>query len=682
MYPISDPLFDPSNAVLLCDAPNCRAKAYHQRCHFVPVFSIPRGPWICLLCQYEESLERRGTKKSQQVGMQEAPQRKVLGPIIHDDSEFLNKFDREAAYLKAEAISEELSRLTKSLEHSMSNIRSAEHTITFYTNTERLRKELVSSFPRISSEFVHAKIKYSHNKFKVRQQLLSLQHYISELPPRPEPRFDVEKNIQTDAEPSSDAHDKTESSRSCATNTLCCVCYGESTPQNNIFLCGGINCKRAFHMDCLRPKLTLYDFTNHRKDWLCPFCSKLSELVLYVQQAHCGGHGYDVSWERADHVFPEARMEYQAALLLKERKAPIEVLFGESLELMACIDDNALSRVSDADDGDEDFCSDDSDEISSGDESASSNGSSLPMTERGRQERAKGELAYLSGAEDVSTVSEFEESSTSKSTVFGRRKKRKTRICQTTTENVSNGLQKTFQKGNFEDAGEFDLRNIVQGKRKRSVVDYKKLNADLFGDSIDVQSENTTDNDANESGNYHLPDDGDSASYTSSSSADTAKGRPDMSFKGLDRTTKCDKSLKAAEPSRERSSRSMRKKPLVNYRVLAGVIPSEDGSEKSDQVRECVQKRKREEVKEDKNRRESKSKKPKKDDYAALQEVNDSETGKNFAKRVPKNMRLDKSKQEFKEKSKSFCTCKRSKCLKLYCICFSNERYVFDANPH
>jgi hypothetical protein len=95
-----------------------------------------------------------------------------------------------------------------------------------------------------------------------------------------------------------------------------------------------------------------------------------------------------------------------------------------------------------------------------------------------------------------------------------------------------------------------------------------------------------------------------------------------------------------------------------------------------------VQKRKREEVKEDKKRRESKSKKQQKDDYAALQEVNDSENGEIFSKRVPKNMRPDKSKQEFKEKSKSFCTCKRSKCLKLYCICFSNERYVFDANPH
>jgi hypothetical protein len=92
-------------------------------------------------------LERRGTKKSQQVGMQEVPRRKVLGPVIDDDTEFLNKFDHEAASLKAEAISEELSHLTKSLEHSMSNIRSAEHTITFYTNTERLRKELVSSFP-------------------------------------------------------------------------------------------------------------------------------------------------------------------------------------------------------------------------------------------------------------------------------------------------------------------------------------------------------------------------------------------------------------------------------------------------------------------------------------------------------------------------------------------------------
>lgn len=681
MYPISDPLYDPSNAVLLCDAPHCRAKAYHQRCHFVPVFSIPRGPWVCLLCKYEESLDSRGSKKSQQIWIgQEAPQSKVLGPIIDDDTELLNKFDREAASLKADAISEELSRLTKSLEHSMSNIRSAEHTITFYTNTERLRKELLSCFPRISSEFVHAKVKYSHSKFKIRQQLLSLQHYISDPPSRPEPRFKVGENIQTEAEPSSDPNiilrkrknlglqDKTERSSSCVANTVCCVCYGESMLQNKMFLCSGVNCERAFHNNCLRPKPSLSDFKNRSKNWLCPFCSKLSELILYVQQAYSGGHGCDVSWERAENVFPKARMEYQAALLLKERKAPIEALFGESFELKACIDENhTLSRDSDADDGDEDFSSDDSDDISSSSESASSYGS-LHMTERGKQEMAKKELAYLSGAEDVSAVSEFG-TSTSKSSVSGRRKKRKTRTCQK----------------DVEDAGKFDLRNIIHGKRKRSMVDYKKLNADLFGDSIDLQAENTTDDDAEESANHYFPDDGDSESCTRHSSADNAKGHPDMSFKGLDRNKKCDKTLKTSDPAMEKPSRSMRRKPLINYRVLAGVIPSEEESESSNQGRECVtsvQKRSRQEGTDKKIMRASISKNQRKDVYSALHEINDNEAGKIFAKRVQKSMGAEKTKQEFKEKRKSFCTCKRSKCLKLYCICFSNERYVFDAYFH
>lgn len=665
MYPISDPLYDPSNAVLLCDAPYCRAKAYHQRCHFVPVFSIPRGPWVCLLCKYEESLDSRGSKKRQQIWIeQEAPQSKVLGPIKDDDTELLNKFDREAASLKADAIFEELSRLTKSLEHSMSNIRSAEHTITFYTNTERLRKELVSCFPRISSEFVHAKVKYSHSKFKIRQQLLSLQHYISDPPSRPEPRLKVEDNIQTEAEPISDPNiilrkrknlglqGKTESSSSCVTNTVCCVCYGESMLQNKMLSCNGVNCQREFHMNCLRPKPSLSELKNRSKNWLCPFCSKLSELILYVQQAYSGGHRCDVLWEKAENVFPEARMECQAALLLKERKAPIEALFGESFELKACIDENhTLSRESDADDVDEDFSSDDSDDISSSSESASSHGS-LHMTKRGRQEMAKKELAYLSGAEDVSAVSEFG-TSTSKSTASGRRKKRKTRTCQ---------------KG-VEDAGKFDLRNIVHGKRKRSMVDYKKLNADLFGDSIDVQAENTTDDDAEESANHNFSDDGDSDSCTSLSSADYAKGHPDMPFKELHRNIKCDKTLTPSDAVMEKPSRSMRRKPLINYRVLAGVVPSED-----DQSRQ--------EVTEKKYRRASIGKNQRKDDYSALQEINDKEEGENFAKRVPKVMGAEKNKQEFKEKRKSFCTCKRSKCLKLYCICFSNGRYVFDAYLH
>ncbi|KAL3816471.1 hypothetical protein ACHAXA_009896 [Cyclostephanos tholiformis] len=65
--------YDPGNALILCDGPaHAKARkrgndgkgqsreeyrcdrAYHQRCHFVPVLSIPRGPWRCLICRYRD----------------------------------------------------------------------------------------------------------------------------------------------------------------------------------------------------------------------------------------------------------------------------------------------------------------------------------------------------------------------------------------------------------------------------------------------------------------------------------------------------------------------------------------------------------------------------------------------------------------------------------------------------
>jgi hypothetical protein len=77
-------LYDPGNALILCDGPaHARAgkrgnngkgksneeyrcdRAYHQRCHFVPVLSIPRGPWRCLICKYrdEEYMKKQASRK-------------------------------------------------------------------------------------------------------------------------------------------------------------------------------------------------------------------------------------------------------------------------------------------------------------------------------------------------------------------------------------------------------------------------------------------------------------------------------------------------------------------------------------------------------------------------------------------------------------------------------------------
>ena len=40
-------LYDPQNGILICDSPGCN-RAYHQRCHFIPVLSIPKGRLLFL----------------------------------------------------------------------------------------------------------------------------------------------------------------------------------------------------------------------------------------------------------------------------------------------------------------------------------------------------------------------------------------------------------------------------------------------------------------------------------------------------------------------------------------------------------------------------------------------------------------------------------------------------------
>ena len=72
---------NPGNALILCDGPVHAGKrhndnsdnseeyqcerAYHQQCHFIPVLSIPRGPWRCLICRYrdEEYLKEKAARK-------------------------------------------------------------------------------------------------------------------------------------------------------------------------------------------------------------------------------------------------------------------------------------------------------------------------------------------------------------------------------------------------------------------------------------------------------------------------------------------------------------------------------------------------------------------------------------------------------------------------------------------
>jgi hypothetical protein len=55
---------------------------------------------------------------------------------------------------------------------------------------------------------------------------------------------------------------------------VCWTCHGtDASDENDMLLCDGVGCCRAFHMKCLEPKLTLDDVHKSDDDnWFCPLC--------------------------------------------------------------------------------------------------------------------------------------------------------------------------------------------------------------------------------------------------------------------------------------------------------------------------------------------------------------------------------------------------------------------------
>jgi len=197
---------NPGNALILCDGPahangkrfdgsdeeyKCD-RAYHQQCHFIPVLSIPRGPWRCLICRYRDEvyLKEKADRKSNNGQMkQEEEEENValtdaeLNAIfrcmpVHSSSEggaddiasgmkaeqvasatmndknkpaadeciitnLEKKFEFITADLKSSTLHAELTTRSRSLiKSSLSTIRNAEHSLRTFTETSRARKAL------------------------------------------------------------------------------------------------------------------------------------------------------------------------------------------------------------------------------------------------------------------------------------------------------------------------------------------------------------------------------------------------------------------------------------------------------------------------------------------------------------------------------------------------------------
>jgi hypothetical protein len=289
----------------------------------------------------------------------------------------------------------------------------------------------------------------------------------------------------------------------------CCVCHqGTATDDNDLILCDGGACYRAYHMKCCKPEITAEDLEDENDDWFCPICSCLADLLLLIQGEYMGDEweqrryglqldGKDTtgsvkSWDAVDDVFPESEWEYETACLLKEGKCntATKQLLAQVLGL------DSLPVDEDHDDVEEDAHFDPSafdaerrrarealeQEEADEDSSHSSQATLADMADVCvEMEIGKDELAALSEQDD-----EDDDSSEQESESGSREKVRRSRRIRKhdSTNASSDG-----------DPGRFDESNIVEGKRGRKPVDYKKLNEAIFGDLPDTEAAKIDDTD-------------------------------------------------------------------------------------------------------------------------------------------------------------------------------------------
>ena len=533
-------LYDPNNALLICDGPGCN-RSYHQRCHFVPVFCLPRGNWYCLICQFKQKLlMKNGIKKK---GMKEnlkklnsptnvddetneeicslskpltAEELDTLFPIprldnqslddnIHsqlkEDSEISiqDRFEFQSGPLKASILNTEVKRRIKAvIDGALGSIRLEEHTVRGYTETARAKKSLLANFEttkRLPQQLVQGVDRMAHNKMRLRSLMLSMDSAIRNKNDRKmiedwffkkkhestinqdglnndidkmdwdllqsklfcgkvrrnEPRFDIadyDGDIEDEGE--TDDEDPTEKIK-------CSVCFsGQVQPDNDVVMCDGERCFRAFHMKCCDPIVTqkMLD-EDEGGTWFCPYCCALANSMHYTQLEYFGDEMDDDmsdndstrSWDEAQDVFTEASVELSSARLWKRGKRDetsdkyLSSLLGLNISLTN--DDSSQSESDDESD-----CSFSiSDEEGDPSLSESSSDSSLSGYQSVSWEVDKDEIDALTSSSCEGEISDKND---------GERR-----------------LRSRPQNGK-KDIGKIDRDNILRGKRNRSKVDYQR----------------------------------------------------------------------------------------------------------------------------------------------------------------------------------------------------------------
>eukprot|EP00986_Skeletonema_menzelii_P009858 scaffold4599_cov138-Skeletonema_menzelii.AAC.4 len=612
---------NPRNGLILCDGPAHAGKrrgsssngqqlyrcerAYHQRCHFIPVFAVPRGPWRCLICRYrdEEYLKKKGkvnemnnsnarmftddelnvmfrcnipqpNVEAEAIGEEEEKAvitnvpPAIMSPSNSDIASLEHVFENMTGPLKARIMKEDLTtKAEKVINAALSNIRNSEHSLRSFTETSRSRKALAERIQCIGGlpqELTQCVMRIAQNKLRIKDLIVVLeesircaphhvntkskdaigcidavselmQWYLSQSSPEQAAHF-ISDEIQggktllqhlfpegdlhrrrfeprtgeahVDAE---DASVKSDSSGVSLDDLKCSCCHGgAATDDNDMLLCDGIGCYRAFHMQCLEPKMTLEEVEAAGEDeaWFCPLCTAHANLVHYAQREYLlddWEHDWDEimkrrghsEWEMADDVFPEAELELRVAQKFKDgiKDDETTLFIAETFGIGGGAASGIESDAVDADDLAEDDEDEEDDEdfdvdgpVEEGSDGDSSAAEDMHEEKKLLKEKiGRDELDALS----ICSSSEESDSDASSDEDDGLRRSKRRRFTFPPAAAAKDGDSSGNDQSNdskSKDMGALDVSNIVRGKRSRSKVDYRKLADTMFGDDSDEEA--------------------------------------------------------------------------------------------------------------------------------------------------------------------------------------------------
>ncbi|GMH64691.1 hypothetical protein TrST_g10109 [Triparma strigata] len=411
----------PSNDILLCDGPSpsidCpHGETFHQLCTAPPTFTIPRDSWSCPSCTLSSS---------------------PSPPKVSD------------------LVKQSASRFLKTLKSLLSQIRFSETTIEAYTSTSKSVSLLLKTH-RMPLELLRASTKLEKTKLKIRDLILQLDSYIVSPSLNGDPRF------QSD--------DISDDSGVNTSDVICTLCRGgECEEGNDIIMCDGKACFRAFHVECVG--VEGHESWGEEEDWQCVWCELRGEGLEVLNEyfpvgGGCGvlsprspggGRKVRVRWEEPGEVF-EGQEEVVKEKERREEEGWDGDLIGEGGGESGG-EWETFEGEDEEDESDEDFVEgqkEDGEDREGEDDDDDDDTDSEEELDTFKID--KSEINQLS---DVDSDAESEDG-------YGLRRRAPKPLT------ISN----PFPLGNI---GDFDEANIVSGSRRRKKVDYAKMNDSLFG---------------------------------------------------------------------------------------------------------------------------------------------------------------------------------------------------------